>query len=61
MALTMSYESDEKKGLIEKMNIVLKLPEDFPEKYKKAVLRAMDLCSVKRHMMHPPEFVIRAE
>jgi len=61
MALTMSYEFNEKKGLCEKMTIALKLPAGFPEKYKKAVVRTMDLCSVKRNILHPPEFVIDAE
>jgi ribosomal protein S12 methylthiotransferase accessory factor len=61
MALTMSYEFDAKKGICEKLNIDLKVPSGFPEKYKKAVVRVMDLCSVKKQMMQPPEFVIRAE
>ena len=60
MTLTMSYEWDEKKHAIETMNIELKLPPGFPDPYKKAVVRAMDLCTVKRHMIHPPEFIITA-
>jgi len=60
MALTMSYEWDEKKHAIEKMHIDLKLPPGFPDRYKKAVVRVMDLCSVKKHIIHAPEFVITA-
>lgn len=58
MLLTMSCEFDEKKHACERLNIDLKLPPGFPEKYKKAVVRSMDLCSVKRHILHPPEFFI---
>jgi uncharacterized OsmC-like protein len=58
MTLTMSYEWDEKKHAIETMRIQLMLPPGFPDQYKKAVVRAMDLCSVKKHIIHPPEFVI---
>jgi uncharacterized OsmC-like protein len=58
MALTMSFEWDEKKYAIETMNIELKLPPGFPDQYKKAVVRAMDLCTVKKHIIHPPEFII---
>ena len=32
------------------------LPEGFPEKYREAILRAVDQCAVKRHMIEPPEF-----
>jgi putative redox protein len=60
MALTLSYEFDEKKQVCERLKIDLKLPDGFPEKYKKAVVRVMDLCSVKKTMMQPPEFVITA-
>jgi len=58
MTLTMTYEMDEKNQVCERLNIDLKLPSDFPEKYKKAVVRVMDLCSVKKHILKPPEFVI---
>lgn len=60
MALTMSCEWDEKKQGIEKLHIELKVPPGFPDQYKKAVVRAMDLCTVKKHIIHPPEFVITA-
>ena len=60
MALTMSYEWDEKKQGIEKLHIDLKVPSGFPDRYKKAVARVMDLCSVKKHIVHPPEFIITA-
>jgi ribosomal protein S12 methylthiotransferase accessory factor len=56
----MNCEWDEKKHAIEKMRIELKLPPGFPDRYKKAVVRVMDLCSVKKHIVHPPEFVITA-
>ena len=60
MTLTMSCDWDEKKHAIETMHIDLKLPPGFPDQYKKAVVRAMDLCSVKKHIIHPPEFVVTA-
>ncbi|MCU0597542.1 MAG: OsmC family protein [Desulfobacterota bacterium] len=58
MALTMGYEWDEKKQGIEKLYIDLKVPSGFPDRYRKAVARVMDLCSVKKHIVHPPEFII---
>lgn len=36
----------------------LSLPENFPEKYKKALLRAANSCTVKKHILNPPEIKI---
>ena len=36
------------------------LPEGFPEKYRNAITKAAGLCSVKKVIMDPPEFVINA-
>ncbi len=38
----------------------LQLPEGFPEKYEKAILRAMDQCAVKKIMLDPPRFESKA-
>jgi ribosomal protein S12 methylthiotransferase accessory factor len=61
MALTMSYEFDPKKGICDALTIDLTVPSNFPERYKKAVVRVMNLCSVKRQIMEPPEFIIKAD
>jgi ribosomal protein S12 methylthiotransferase accessory factor len=42
--------------MIEKVVINLSLPSDFPEKYKDALIKAIDLCHVKKHFSEPPEF-----
>jgi len=34
------------------------LPPDFPEKYKAAVIKAADTCSVKKHFLNPPEIQV---
>ena len=39
---------------------ILKLPEGFPDKYKAAVVNAMNLCTVKKHLHQPPEFAVTA-
>lgn len=58
MALHMDCERDEKKKLFSHIVLRLTLPADFPEKYQKGILRAMELCTVKRHMMDSPAFSI---
>ncbi len=44
---------------IEKISIEIKLPSDFPEKYKNAVIKAVDTCSVKAHILKPPSFEVK--
>ena len=56
---SMSYNSE--KRLIDKINIDIQLPESFPEKYKDAVIKAADLCTVKKHIASPPTIEVKAE
>ncbi len=58
MSLNMHLERDTKKRLIGKMRLDLTLPDGFPEKYRDSIVKAMGLCTVKRHMMDAPEFEI---
>ncbi len=58
LKLEMDVSRDSSGGLIDKIDMKLTLPMDFPEKYEQAILRAMDLCTVKKHLLSPPEFNI---
>lgn len=59
--MAMSIEKNERTPLVERIHIRIHLPEDFPERYRRAVLRAADLCAVKRSFSDPPEISITAE
>jgi ribosomal protein S12 methylthiotransferase accessory factor len=41
---------------VEKIDIEIKLPADFPEKYRTAIVQAANLCTVKKHLESPPQF-----
>jgi len=56
MSLKMNYERDNEKNRYPKMTIELTLPDAFPDKYRSAILKAMDQCAVKQHIHQPPEF-----
>ncbi|MES9825688.1 MAG: OsmC family protein [Candidatus Thiodiazotropha endolucinida] len=56
MDLRMDCVNDEKRKMIVKVIFRLTLPGGFPEKYRSGIVRAMELCAVKRHMMDTPEF-----
>jgi ribosomal protein S12 methylthiotransferase accessory factor len=56
MSLDIERNSDSRR--LEKIKLGVQLPEGFPEKYKKAVIRSAEMCSVKKALMDPPEFEI---
>lgn len=58
MKLTMKYSWDKELKRYPKMVIELQLPEGFPEKYRGAMLKSMDQCAVKKHIVEPPEFEV---
>jgi putative redox protein len=41
-----------------KIKLDIQLPDDFPEKYRTAVINAADLCAVKRAISDTPAFEI---
>ncbi len=46
------------KRRLAKVSLTVNLPPEFPERYQKAVVKAAELCSVKKALMNPPEFSI---
>lgn len=54
--VVMRTEHDPEKKMIGKISVELMLPPEFPERYRDPVVRAADLCSVKKHILDPPDF-----
>jgi putative redox protein len=52
--------TEDGKKRLAKVIIEIDLPPGFPEKYRNAIVKAAGLCSVKKAIMDPPEFVISA-
>jgi putative redox protein len=53
-------QSDPMTGMIGRIELVIEVPPEFPEKYLPAMARAAELCAVKKHLEHPPQFDVRA-
>ncbi|MCD6404821.1 MAG: OsmC family protein [Planctomycetes bacterium] len=53
--------TDREKRMITKFTFEVFLPADFPEKYRKAVVRAIEACSVKKHIVDAPEFIVEVK
>lgn len=45
-------------GMVQKIDLEIQLPASFPEKYRDAVIRAAELCAVKKHFEEPPQFEV---
>jgi ribosomal protein S12 methylthiotransferase accessory factor len=56
VGVTMRTHKNETTKMLDLIQIEIKLPADFPDKYEKAVVRAADLCWVKKHIQKAPEF-----
>ena len=61
LKMNLAFEQDQKTHLITKVGMQISLPPGFPPKYKKAVIKAAGLCTVKRNIAEPPEFEITAD
>jgi putative redox protein len=56
--IVQTAEFDEETGLPTNIKLDIKLPPDFPEKYREAVISVAELCKVKKTMEDPPVFEV---
>ncbi len=60
LGLILSFYPNPTTGMVERVDIMIKLPAGFPEKYTAAVIRSAEMCFVKKHLSAPPQFYITA-
>lgn len=58
LGLSLTPVRDHETGRVTNVRVDLRPPHNFPEKYRGALLRAVDHCAVKRVIMEPPQFDI---
>jgi len=61
MKLAMDWDRNAATHRLDRVRLKLTLPDGFPEKYRKAIVKAMDQCTVKKTLFDPPEFILVAE
>jgi len=59
LALTLTAERDSERKKVVRVRLEISPPIDFPEKYRAAIAHAVEQCSVKKHLQHPPAFEIQ--
>jgi len=45
-------------GMVGQIDLEIQIPPSFPEKYAPALVRAAELCAVKKHFEQPPQFEV---
>lgn len=58
LGLTLHPIRDPEGKRVTTIRMELRIPDGFPEKYEQAILRAVDHCAVKRHIVEPPRFEV---
>ena len=56
--ITMRTHFNPAVGLIDNIDVQLTTPPGFPDKYRDAIVNAMELCAVKKHLQQPPAFTV---
>jgi len=56
--LSITAERGDASHLLETVSMEIRVPDGFPDKYKDAIIRATDLCFVKKQLGRAPEFRI---
>ena len=60
ITLNLGFRQNEQSHLVETIDMAIHLPPAFPKKYRKAVIRAAEMCTVKRTLLNPPEIRVTA-
>jgi ribosomal protein S12 methylthiotransferase accessory factor len=61
LEIRQTMEWDPVRHLATKIALEISLPRDFPEKYRETILKAAELCTVKRHLFEPPLIEVTAK
>jgi ribosomal protein S12 methylthiotransferase accessory factor len=56
--LVQQLEMDPVTHMISKVSMEIQVPPDFPEKYRPALVRSAEQCTVKKHLENPPQFAV---
>jgi ribosomal protein S12 methylthiotransferase accessory factor len=58
LGLSLDLERNPETRRLDKIVMEIQLPEGFPDKYKKAIIRATEECAVKKVVLDPPIFEV---
>jgi putative redox protein len=56
--IVQTMKRDPETHMVTDVALRIELPKEFPDKYRDSLIRAVDLCTVKKHIANPPAFTI---
>jgi len=56
--IVQQIHSNPRTHMVEQIDLDIVVPPTFPEKYRDSLIRAAELCKVKKHLENPPKFNI---
>lgn len=56
--IVQSIKSNPFTHMVDKINLEIQVPANFPDKYRDSLIRSAELCAVKKHLEKPPTFEI---
>ncbi|MDD5656256.1 MAG: OsmC family protein [Elusimicrobia bacterium] len=59
--LLQTAHRDPETHMVTKIALEIRLPKNFPEKYRDGLAAAANLCTVKKHLQNPPRFEIETK
>lgn len=54
ITVKLTADMDAKKKMVEDIHVEVQLPPEFPVKYEASIIKAVEFCTVKRHLESPP-------
>lgn len=54
--IVQTQDVDRTTGMVTRVRLAIHVPESFPAKYRDALVRAAEQCTVKKHLESPPAF-----
>jgi putative redox protein len=58
LRLVQTWDRDERSNRLTAVHISIEVPADFPAKYRDALIRVANQCTVKKTLEQPPEFMV---
>jgi putative redox protein len=52
-------ERDPATGMVVQVELEIQIPPGIPPQYQEALIRTASLCTVKKHLEHPPQFKLQ--
>jgi ribosomal protein S12 methylthiotransferase accessory factor len=59
--IVQTMDSDRTTGMITGVHLAIQVPSEFPEKYRNALIHAVEQCTVKRHLEATPALAITTQ